>query len=608
MANNQISEIKRGINDKESIIKSLSQGKKKAVETLINTELEARSRIISAYINAHADNLLKAFREEQKAKKKLLNKYFNAELENRLLAFKKDREQKIKLFNQYVNNQIENKMMALNKDRELREKMFNKVANEAINNRLLALEKDFELSRKLFTKYVNAEIEAKTTTISQELQDRLKKLSNSYSTRRTLHDILSDAKTMRKQIKSGQSNSSTSNELALLFLKAKAYNSGGKLPTRLEFSFQSPKDLTGDPSNYLEELDSLITSLQDRINTLDSLIETRSIKLMKNEGYQFLEIKDKGESKLAQKIMEKYNELFQLGELGKSVPGKDTELSKEIEKKYKNLFNFSAFEGIEPESSTELSKKIKQKYGELFQLGQLGELKPGKDTELSKTIKQKYRELFSFSEFEGIEQGSSTELSKKIEKKYNQLFQFGQLGEFAKKSYTNTPLLETVKNKYPELFKVGSIAKLSESISKSNPIAKQAMEASRKLLQLKGLEDISTYTTTTEPITKEINRLEDSINELQSRLEEQQARKKELERARELAWNEYDTLSSKASEVDVASAIKGTEVKFASQALPPHEPDKTEHQTECIDFRGTGLLSCRSHFFLYRESIGKRTV
>jgi len=535
LANNQISEIKREIENKQAIIKSLQNGKKKAVETLIDTELEARSKIISAYINAHADNLLKAFQEEQEVKKKLLTEYFNAELENRLMAFKKDREQRVKLFNQYVNNQIENKMMALNKDRKLREEMFNKVANEAINNRLLALEKDFELNQKLFNEYVNAEIKAKTTTISQEVQDRLNRLSGEYSNRRTLTNILNDAKTMRQQIKSGRNTTSSSNDLALLFLKAKAYNSGGKMPTNLEFSFQSPKDLSGGPQAHLEELDSLITSLRERLDELDNSIDKQSKQLMKNEGYQFLGIEDGGKTELTQQILEKYNDLFQIGKLGELVPGKDTELSQEIEKKYRDLFNFSEFEGIEPESSTELSKKIEQKY--------------------------------------------------------NDLFQFGKLEELGQKSYIKTPLLQAVQKKYPELFKVGDIAQLSESVSKSNPLAQQAMEASRKLLQLKGLEDITSYTATTEPITQEINRLENRIDELRSKLEQQQARKKELERERELAWNEYDTLAAKASEVDVASAIKGTEVKLASQALPPTNPVSPQKKRNTLLGGFAGLIA-----------------
>ncbi len=103
-------------------------------------------------------------------------------------------------------------------------------------------------------------------------------------------------------------------------------------------------------------------------------------------------------------------------------------------------------------------------------------------------------------------------------------------------------------------------------------LARVTEEVSKQLLQLQGLEEIPNYTAAAAPITQAIVKLEDEIDALEAQLEAEQARKKELVRARDLAWEKYNALAAKVAEVDVASSITGTEVRFAAPALAPSEP------------------------------------
>lgn len=103
-------------------------------------------------------------------------------------------------------------------------------------------------------------------------------------------------------------------------------------------------------------------------------------------------------------------------------------------------------------------------------------------------------------------------------------------------------------------------------------LARVTEEVSKQLLQLQGLEEIPNYTAAAAPITQAIVKLEDEIDAFEAQLEAEQARKKELVRARDLAWEKYNALAAKVAEVDVASSITGTEVRFAAPALAPSEP------------------------------------
>jgi uncharacterized protein involved in exopolysaccharide biosynthesis len=63
--------------------------------------------------------------------------------------------------------------------------------------------------------------------------------------------------------------------------------------------------------------------------------------------------------------------------------------------------------------------------------------------------------------------------------------------------------------------------------------------------------------------------LEDATSQLNSQLLKAQSQKNELTRARDLAWDTYKNLATKAAELSVATQTKSTEVSLAVQAAAP---------------------------------------
>jgi capsular polysaccharide biosynthesis protein len=83
--------------------------------------------------------------------------------------------------------------------------------------------------------------------------------------------------------------------------------------------------------------------------------------------------------------------------------------------------------------------------------------------------------------------------------------------------------------------------------------------------------------------------LEHDVNQLQSQLEQETAKKQELVRSRELAWSTYTTLSNKAAEAKVAAQSKGTVIRLAVPAVPPHSPISPNKTTNTLVASTVGL-------------------
>ncbi|MFB6272540.1 MAG: GumC family protein [Salinibacter sp.] len=133
---------------------------------------------------------------------------------------------------------------------------------------------------------------------------------------------------------------------------------------------------------------------------------------------------------------------------------------------------------------------------------------------------------------------------------------------------------QLLKNKGYEFINAEIAESLEGKIAskEENLLAQVANSVSKQVLQLQGLEEVPSYSTATKPLSQAVTKLENQIDQLESQIESEQARKKNLTRARDLAWEQFKTLSTKRAETDIASSITGTEVRFASPALPPSSP------------------------------------
>lgn len=100
-----------------------------------------------------------------------------------------------------------------------------------------------------------------------------------------------------------------------------------------------------------------------------------------------------------------------------------------------------------------------------------------------------------------------------------------------------------IHEKYPNLFEFGDLADLSLEV---------------------GLGP--------EALTEEIDRLQDTVLELQAEVARELARKRELTRSRDLAWDSYTMLARKTIELNISAQTTGSEVRFAAPAVEPRGP------------------------------------
>ena len=99
------------------------------------------------------------------------------------------------------------------------------------------------------------------------------------------------------------------------------------------------------------------------------------------------------------------------------------------------------------------------------------------------------------------------------------------------------------------------------------------------------------------PLSQEIARLEDEVRSLNSEIVRLNGIKNERQQARDLAWKTYSNLLSKEQELNVSKATASSEVRFASQAVPPREPIKPKKMmTTAVALSLGGMLGVFAAF------------
>ena len=101
------------------------------------------------------------------------------------------------------------------------------------------------------------------------------------------------------------------------------------------------------------------------------------------------------------------------------------------------------------------------------------------------------------------------------------------------------------------------------------------------------------------PLDQEIVTLENHVRELQSEIVGLQGRKDELRKNRDLAWDAYTNLLSKEQEIRIATTSAGSDVRFASPAVPPREPVSSGRMMNTAIGLGVGLMGSVFGAFLF---------
>lgn len=113
---------------------------------------------------------------------------------------------------------------------------------------------------------------------------------------------------------------------------------------------------------------------------------------------------------------------------------------------------------------------------------------------------------------------------------------------------------------------------VSQSLAASQSIEQLGQQWAAELLQLKGLADVPAGSAESGSVAQTITQLEKAKLALKSQLEAEKARELRLTEQRDLNRDTFKTLSSKVAELSIARAANGSEVRFASPAIPPVEP------------------------------------
>ena len=148
---------------------------------------------------------------------------------------------------------------------------------------------------------------------------------------------------------------------------------------------------------------------------------------------------------------------------------------------------------------------------------------------------------------------ASQTLSIAINQRYEELFNLGGMARSAEQVVGDTPLFEEFEKLYPELFESDELVRLTESISANTPLGEQAQQRARELLQLDGMDTILDFGVESEPMAQKIAELQSDVRAMRAVSETISSELRELERARDLAWETYTTLARKEAELDISS-------------------------------------------------------
>jgi uncharacterized protein involved in exopolysaccharide biosynthesis len=91
---------------------------------------------------------------------------------------------------------------------------------------------------------------------------------------------------------------------------------------------------------------------------------------------------------------------------------------------------------------------------------------------------------------------------------------------------------------------------------------------------LAALEADVLTTLETSPLAADVIRLEEEVRALRALREQENANALQLIQQRDLAWEALRTVSSKVTELKLARAAAGSEVRFAAEAVAPIQPER----------------------------------
>lgn len=169
----------------------------------------------------------------------------------------------------------------------------------------------------------------------------------------------------------------------------------------------------------------------------------------------------------------------------------------------------------------------------------------------------------------GTTRNTAESLSANLAERYRELFEVGPMALEGQEPATDTQLFEEIKTLYPDLFTVDQYMALTEALPQDTQLSQAADERARELLNLQGLEGLPTFAAASGTLVQATDQIQDEIRRLSVEQERASVKQGELTQTRDLAVEVYNTLRRKQTEIGVATAIVGSEVRVAGPAVPP---------------------------------------
>lgn len=179
-------------------------------------------------------------------------------------------------------------------------------------NRLAAFEAEQEGHRNAVTQYVEAVSGVQAILLEQQTLRNIGLLQNYYSSWITRTLALEDVRALRLQVANGGDAAAASSSLAVQLLKARLY---AGLPGKFELQLAQPPARTAD--ELVQDLDGLITALEEQRNVLAQQIKALGASMLSGENFVQLGESVPLSSTLVQSAQQALPLLFTLGDLTK---------------------------------------------------------------------------------------------------------------------------------------------------------------------------------------------------------------------------------------------------------------------------------------------------
>lgn len=106
IADNQVDVLTRLIDEKRRTVDALQYGKQVAISTVVSQEIESRSQVVKAYVDAQLANKLLVFQKEQQGWRELLSAYADAQNNARLAVFNEQSQARLQTLAGYYDARL----------------------------------------------------------------------------------------------------------------------------------------------------------------------------------------------------------------------------------------------------------------------------------------------------------------------------------------------------------------------------------------------------------------------------------------------------------------------------------------------------------------------